>query len=103
MSCEPSADHRLSRSRYLLGVKYSQVKAALEQERDPLFLERSCTLRRARRLVGGREDLELLRKAGWLKPVREGKRKTTFNQRQVHEAYARITREGHDALIKAAA
>jgi len=84
-------------------MKYTCAKSLLGQREKVLFLERACSLQRARKIVGGEQRLRRLRRAGWLKPVKEGKRETTFNQRQVHEAFARVTEEGEEALLRAAA
>lgn len=41
-----------------------------------------------------------MRTAGWLKPTVQVKRKTEFNLKEVLQAYARLSRQGYEALLK---
>jgi hypothetical protein len=44
----------------------------------------------ARKLIGGRSLLERAERAGWIKPVRRGKRMTLFKRQDVEACVARI-------------
>jgi hypothetical protein len=45
----------------------------------------------ARAMIGGRSLLERAERAGWIKPVRRGKRMTLFKRQDVEACIARIS------------
>ena len=53
-------------------------------------------------ILGGPENLDLARKAGWLKPIIEKKRMTRFDYNQCLACWDRIVIEGIEALEEAA-
>ena len=56
----------------------------------------------AEQIVGGQKILELVRKAGWLKPAIQEHRLTLFDYDEVMEAWKRVKIEGYQRLTEAA-